>query len=173
MILALPLFVMVQTTAPLKPVEIRPGQLVLAGSPDAATLASLKTLGITHVINLRHPAEGNFSSDVDSVRSSGAAYFSCPLDREPSFNGLDSFRVQMSALPPGSKVLVHCATGNRAAGALFAYWALDQGMAEGEALALARKAGLRNPATEAAVQAYVTARRSPAGRNRFSREDSE
>ena len=173
MIPALSLLVLVQTTPPLKPVEIRPGLLVLPGSPDATTLASLKSLGITHVINLRHPSEGNFSSDVDAVRSSGAAYLSCPLNREPTSIELDAFRAQMSALRPGAKVLVHCATGNRAAGALFAYWALNQGMPDGEALALARKAGLRNPATEAAVKAYVAARHSSAGHTRFSREDSE
>lgn len=173
MIPTLSLLLMIQTTPHLKPVEIRPGQFVLPGTPDAATLASLKSLGITHVVNLRHPSEGNFSADVDSVRSSGAAYLSCPLDREPTSVELDSFRVQMSALPPGAKVLVHCATGNRAAGALFTYWVLNQGMPEEEALALARRAGLRNPVTEAAVKAYVSARHSSAGHTRFSREDSE
>ncbi len=165
---------MVAQPAPsLNPVEIQPGLFVLSGSPDAATLAQLKALGIPHVINLRHPSEGNFRSDVDAVRSSGAAYLSCPLDREPTSMELDSFRAQMSALAPTAKVLVHCATGNRAAGALFAYWALNKGLPEEEALALARKAGLRNSATEAAVKAYVAARRSPARPIRFSREDSE
>ncbi len=173
MIPALALLVMVQSMTPLRPIEIRPGLLVLPGSPDAATFSSLKSLGGTHVVNLRHPSEGNFSADVDSVRNQGTVYLNCPLDREPSFNGLDSFRVQMSALPSGSKILVHCTTGNLAAGALFAYWVLDQGLPEGEALELARKAGLQNPATEAAVKAYVAARRSAAGPTRSSREDSE
>lgn len=163
MALPLSLLMMIQITAPMKPIEIRPGLMVLPGIPDAATLASLKSLGITHVVNLRLPSEGNFTPEVDSIRSSGATYLSCPLDREPTFLELDSFRVQMSALPPGAKVLVHCATGNRAAGALFVYWTLDQRIPEGEALALARKAGLRNPATEAAVKAFVVARRSPSG----------
>lgn len=173
MIPTLALIVMFQTAPSLNPVEIRSGLFVLPGSPDASTLASLKSLGITHVINLRHPAEGDFSMEVSSVRTSGGAYLSCPMDREPTFRELDSFRAQMSALPPAAKALVHCATGNRAGGALFAYWALDLGLPEGEALALARKAGLRNSATEAAVRAYLTARQPRTGHSRFSQEDSE
>ena len=157
MIPALFLLAMVQTAPSLKPVEIRPRLFVLPGSPDAATLVSIKSLGITHVINLRHLTEGDFRPEGTAVRSGGGTYLSCPLDREPTATGLDSFRAQMSALPPAAKVLVHCATGNRAGGALFAYWVLDQGMPEAEALALARKAGLGNPATEAAVKAYVAA----------------
>lgn len=173
MIPALSILLMAQTAPSLNPVEIQPGLFVLPGSPDASTLASLKSLGITHVINLRHPAEGDFSLEASSIRNSGGAYLSCPMDREPTFPELDSFRAQMTALPPAAKALVHCSTGNRAAGALFAYWALDRGMSEGAALALARKAGLRNPATEAAVRAYVAARQPRPGRVRFSQEDSE
>jgi hypothetical protein len=57
-------------------------------------------------------------------------------------------------------VLLHCASGNRVSGALFTAWVLDQGMPEAEALALAKKGGLKNPATEAAARAYV-AKRTP------------
>jgi len=173
MISTLPLLLMSQTAPSPNPVEIRPGLFVLPGNPDAATLAQLNPLGITHVINLRHPAEGDFSLEVTLVRGSGGAYLSCPMDREPAFKELDAFRAQMSALASTAKVLVHCASGNRAAGALFAYWALDRGMPDGEALTLARKAGLRNPATETAVRAYISARQSPTWHSHFSREDSE
>ena len=172
MIPVISILVIAQTTPSLNPVEIQPGLFILPGSPDASTLASMRSLGITHVINLRHPAEGDFSLEVSSVRIGGGAYLSCPMDREPTFPELDSFRSQISGLPPAAKVLVHCATGNRAAGALFAYWVMDRGMSEGEALALARKAGLRNSATEAAVRAYVAAQQRRTGHSRFSQEDS-
>ncbi len=172
MISALSLLVMVQSTPALNPVEVQPGLFVLSGSPDAATLAQLKPLGITHVINLRHPSESNFSSDLEAVRSSGAAYLNCPLDREPTFTELDSFRGLMSSLPSTAKALVHCATGNRAAAALFAYWALDRGLPPDDALALAKKAGLRNAATEMAVRVYVAARQPRIGTGRTCREDS-
>lgn len=173
MISTLPLLLMAQTAPSPNPVEIRPGLFVLPGSPGAATLALLKPLGITHVINLRHPTEGDFSLEVTFVRGSGGAYLSCPMDREPTFKELDAFRAQMSVLAPTAKALVHCATGNRAAGALFAYWALDGGMPESEALVFARQAGLRSSATETAVKAYIEVQRPRTGRSHFSRENAE
>ena len=125
MIPAISILVIAQTAPSLNPVELQPGLFVLPGSPDASSLASLKSLGITHVINLRHPAEGDFSLEVSSIRDNGGAYLNCPMDREPTFSELDSFRAQLTALPPAAKALVHCSTGNRAAGALFAYWVMD------------------------------------------------
>ncbi len=59
------------------------------------------------------------------------------------------------------RALFHCASGNRMGGALYAYWMPDEHRAPEEALALARKVGLRNPATEAAVKAYVERHRGP------------
>ena len=61
--------------------------------------------------------------------------------------------------PKGARLLLHCASGNRVAGALFAYWVLNEAMEPGKALELAKKAGLSNPATEAAVKAYVASRK--------------
>lgn len=137
------------------PVEIHPDIFVLAGSVEPSTLAFLRTSGITHVINLRKPAEGDFKGEADGLRVIGMEYASCPTDREPTFAEIDAFRARMKALPSRAKVLVHCATGNRAAGLLMAFWVLDKGMPKDEALALAHKAGLKNPATETAVLAYL------------------
>lgn len=33
-----------------------------------------------------------------------------------------------AALPKGARVLLHCASGNRVAGALYAYWVLNEGL---------------------------------------------
>ena len=98
--------------------------------------------------------------DAASTKVAGAAYERCPLDREPDPQALDAFRARVKALPRGARVLIHCASGNRVAGALYTVWVLDEGQSEEAALTLARKAGLKNPATEAAARAYVAARRA-------------
>ncbi|HJV89588.1 MAG TPA: sulfur transferase domain-containing protein [Holophagaceae bacterium] len=140
-------------------VEVRPGLFVVLGTPSDETFAGLKAAGITHVLNLRTDAEGDFSANAAAAQAAGAAYDRCPVDREPSAAALDAFRAKLKALPKGARVLVHCASGNRAAGALFTAWVLDEGLTEEAALALAKQAGLHSPVTEAAAKAYVAARK--------------
>ena len=140
-------------------VEVRPGCFVLQGVPDGGTFASLKQAGVTHVLNLRTPAEGPIAQASAQARAAGASYDSCPMDREPSPASLDAFRAQMKALPKGARVLLHCASGNRVGGALLTYWVLDEGMDPTQALKLAKQAGLQNPATERAAKAYIALRR--------------
>lgn len=142
-------------------VEVRPGLFVLQVPASEATYRDLRALGITHVLNLRADAEGDFTAQAAVARAQGADYGRCPMDREPSEAALDAFRARLKALPKEARVLLHCASGNRVAGALYTAWVLDQSMAEGEALALARQAGLKNAATEAAALAYVARRRGP------------
>lgn len=140
-------------------VEVRPGLWVLQTGATEATFKSLKSLGITHVLNLRSDAEGDFTAQGAAAKAQGADYGRCPMDREPSDAALDAFRARLKALPKGARVLLHCASGNRVGGALFTAWVLDEGLADSDALTLAKKAGLRNPATEAAAQAYVARKR--------------
>ncbi|MBI3130803.1 MAG: hypothetical protein HYZ13_05555 [Acidobacteria bacterium] len=158
----LPALVAQQAQAPALPgaVEVRPGLFVVLGTPGPATFAGLKASGITHVLNLRHEAEADANADLAATRAAGAAYDRCPMDREPSAAALDAFRAKLRALPKGARALIHCASGNRVAGALFTFWVLDGGMAEEDALSLAKRAGLKSPVTEAAAKAYVAAKRA-------------
>jgi protein tyrosine phosphatase (PTP) superfamily phosphohydrolase (DUF442 family) len=139
------------------PVEILPGLFVLAGSPDSGTFTASKSLGITHVINLRTPEEGDFGWEATAVQSFGGSYVSCPVHSEALPDGLDRFRALISSLPPTARILIHCASGNRAGAALFAFWSLDRAMAVEKAIALAKRAGLRNPTIEAVTRRYVMA----------------
>lgn len=160
--LALPALLLQQPTALPGALEIQPGRFVVLGTPGAETFSGLKAAGITHVLNLRTEGEADPTQDRATTTAAGAAYERCPLDREPSPAALDAFRARMKALPKGARVLVHCASGNRVAGALFTFWVLDEGQSEEAALALARKAGLKNPVTEQAARAYVASRRTQA-----------
>ncbi len=165
LLLTLPALVS-QQPAPLPgAVEIQPGRFVVLGTPGPETFAGLKAAGITHVLNLRTEGEADVTADTATTKAAGAVYDRCPLDREPSPAALDAFRARVKALPKGARALIHCASGNRVAGALFTFWVLDEGMSEGDALALARKAGLKNPVTEQAAKAYVAGRkRAPAAK---------
>jgi protein tyrosine phosphatase (PTP) superfamily phosphohydrolase (DUF442 family) len=143
-------------------IEIRPGIFVVRGhAPEPETLDGLKSAGITHVIDLRKDDEGDLSKEAAVSKQAGAEYGRCPLDREPTDVALDAFRERLKALPKGARALMHCASGNRVGGALYAYWVLDTGMDPAEALPLAHHAGLANPSTEKAVLAYVARRGAP------------
>ncbi|MBS1765963.1 MAG: hypothetical protein JST05_00970 [Acidobacteria bacterium] len=143
-------------------VEARPGVFIVQGAPTEATFASLKAAGITAVFNLRTDAEGDFRFEEAGSRAAGAAYDHCPVDHAFSASALDLFRAKLNALPEGARILVHCASGNRAAAALLTAWVLDQHMPEPEAIALARKSGLTNPRLEAEALAYIRQRSAEA-----------
>lgn len=167
------LLAFVQPSPSPSPVEIQPGLFILPGSPDAHTFAVAKSMRITHVINLRTAEEGDFGWEATAVQDLGGTYLSCPLSSNAISDGLDRFRTLMSSLPPTAKVLVHCASGNRAGGALFAFWTLNMAMPVEEALVLAKRAGLRSPSMESAVKAYVADARTPQTFRRFSLADSD
>ncbi len=99
-------------------VEALPGFFVVKGEPDEATFKALKAAGITAVLNFRTDAEGPFEMEAHAVGLAGASYARCPLEREPSDAALDAARKALRELPRGSVALLHCASGNRAAGAL-------------------------------------------------------
>ena len=159
MLLLFPPAQTLQTQAPAIPstVEARPGVFIVQGAPSEATFAALKAAGITQVFNLRTDAEGDFSFEAAGAKAAGAGYTQCPVDHAFSSAALDCFRDRLRALPAGSRILVHCASGNRAAAALLTAWVLDQRMPEADALALARRSGLTKPDLEAKALAYIRA----------------
>ncbi len=139
-------------------VEALPGFLVVQGEPDAATFAALKAAGVTAVVNFRTDAEGPFETEAHAAGLAGASYDRCPLERVPGDEALDAARRTLRGLPRGGVALLHCASGNRAAGALYAFLALDRGIAPEKALGVAKGAGLTSAATETAVTHYIEAR---------------
>ncbi|HJW09706.1 MAG TPA: sulfur transferase domain-containing protein [Holophagaceae bacterium] len=161
LLLAPAVLLLVQSPGVPHAVEVLPGLSVLRGEPDEATFKALKAAGVTAVVNLRQDGEGDFTAQAQATAAAGARYDRCPLGREPSAEALDAFRKILRELPKGSVILLHCASGNRAAGALYTFLVLDRGLAPDKALALAHEAGLHSPATEAAVKGYVESRRKP------------
>lgn len=129
----------------------RGGPYWFAGPPDAAAVAVAKAKGIVLVIDLRGPEEGIETTEA-AVRAAGLAYHSVPFrSGEPlSLEAVDRVASLVADAAPGT-VLVHCASGQRAAGWWAADLVLHQNVELATALEAARAAGLHKDAVAAAV----------------------
>jgi protein tyrosine phosphatase (PTP) superfamily phosphohydrolase (DUF442 family) len=137
--------------------EVRPGVFVLRGAPNEATCAAMKKQHVTHVIDLRRDGELNLdcASESMALQEIGVQYMRYSIAKAPPAADFDFLRSLLRDLPRGSKVVVHCSNGNRAAAAVCPWLVLDKGMPTPEALRIAKLAGLQFPETEAAVVAYL------------------
>lgn len=137
-------------------VEIRSNVFVLRGLPNEDTCAALKRHKFTHVIDLRQDGEANLNCEDEAsrVQEAGLSYLRYAISKAPPAGDFDFLRTLIRDLPKGSRVLIHCSNGNRAAAAICPWLVLDRGVAVEEALNLARKAGLQLQETEMALRAY-------------------
>ena len=137
--------------------EVRSGVFVLRGVPDPGTCAAIKKQHITHVIDLRRDGEPNLNCESESVRMQelGVQYLRYAIGKTPPGGDFEFLRTFLKELPKGSKVLLHCSNGNRAAAVVCPWLVLDKGMPLEEALRITKAAGLQLPETEEAVRRYI------------------
>lgn len=138
-------------------VEVRSGVFVLRGSPDDATCAAIKKHRITHVVDLRRDGEPSLNCESESIRMQemGVQYLRYAVTKTPPNGDFDFLRSFLKNLPRGSKVLLHCSNGNRAAAVVCPWLVLDKGMPLEEALRVSREAGMKLSETEEAVRRYI------------------
>ena len=87
--------------------------LYLGPQPDAADLAAAAASGVRTVLDLRMPAETGGTNELQT-RAHGLGYAALPVDRTDLRPAqVDDFARLLRDLP--GPVLVHCATGARAA----------------------------------------------------------
>ena len=141
-------------------VEVRSGVFILRGAPNPALCAAMKKEHITHVLDLRRDDEPDQDCQSESSRLQdlGILYQRYTLSKVPPASDFDFVRRLLRDLPRGSKIVVHCSNGNRAAAAVCSWLVMDKGVPVAEALRIAQDAGLRVPETEAAVRRYLAAR---------------
>jgi protein-tyrosine phosphatase len=139
-------------------VEVRSGVFVLRGVPNDETCAAIKKQHITHVIDLRRDGEPSLNSEWESHRLQelNVQYLRYAIGTKPPAGDFDFLRTFLKDLPKGSKVLLHCGDGNRAAAVACSWLVLDKGMPLEEALRITKAAGLQLPETEDAVRRYVS-----------------
>jgi uncharacterized protein (TIGR01244 family) len=131
-------------------VRVRP-DLAVAGQPTPDALAQLKALGFRTVVNLRREQEGGPADEREVVERQGLRYVSVPLTAA-SLDGDDAEALaKVLTDPQAGPVLLHCASGNRAAG-LWALVEAGMGVPLEDAIVAGMKAGLKGDAMIAALR---------------------
>ncbi len=141
------------TSVPL--LEARPG-LLTAGQPAASDWAPIAARGVTTVINLRPSDEMQGRDEAAEVRAAGMRYIEIPVAGGSAVNAENARRLHEALQSTEGKVLLHCASANRAGGLLALTAVRHEGMAEAAALELGRRAGMKS--TEAAVRTALATR---------------
>lgn len=126
--------------------------LLTAAQPPVGAWKALAEQGVVAVVNLRPDDEQPGRDEQAEVAAAGMAYHHLPVAGAEGLNRADAARLWALVGGAPGKVLVHCASGNRA-GALLALGAADSGeMTPEQALAFGRSAGLTSPKLEAVVR---------------------
>jgi protein tyrosine phosphatase (PTP) superfamily phosphohydrolase (DUF442 family) len=132
----------------------RLGELYFADQPDAAGLRAAHEAGVQWVVDLRAPSELDWD-EAAAVEALGMTYRNVPVTG-PRFERASFEEVEaIVAEHPDQKILIHCSSSNRAGGWLATHLVTRDGLSEGDALAVGRKAGITKPAIEARVHAYL------------------
>ncbi len=133
----------------------RAGNLYFAGQPDEETFEVARDRGVGVVVNLRLPGE-HYWNEVSTVEGLGMAYYNVPVASGEPFSREAFAEIERIVGEHGDEpILVHCRSGERVAAWYATHLVETQGLEQGEALAVARAAGLRRDATALAVAEYL------------------
>ncbi len=138
---------------------------VADGAPDAAQIADFKAQGFGSVVSLRMAGERGETMapdrEGDAVEEAGMAWLHCPL-APPQVGDVgmtDDLSRRMQELP--APILLHCASGARAAAVTLAVCTIGERWEPDEAARKADEAGIAIPPELAPkIAAYVQAKRS-------------
>lgn len=130
------------------------GDVYFAGLPTRAGLATAIDDGVTTVISLLPEAEEKRVLQFDEaaeVESRGARFIRIPVTAE-SFSAADVDAFASAWAESDGKVLMHCASSNRAGGMWAAYLIRHAAIPQGEALGAGIHAGLNSQGMVDAVK---------------------
>ena len=131
------------------------GLLLTAAQPGPGAWRVLAEQGVVAVVNLRPDDEQPGRDERAEVTAAGMAYHQVPVAGADGLTDDNAAKLWALVSAAPGKVLVHCASGNRA-GALLALGAASAGaMSPEQALAFGQSAGLTQPKLEAAVRAKL------------------
>lgn len=139
------------------------GHVVYGRQPDEATIPLLKDQGINMVISVRFDDEPVGFDSRQLVEKSGMSFQQISFykgkladrPRAVDATAIDEISKLLSATASsGGKVLLHCASGQRAAGALAAVLVRDYGYSREDALEYAQKAGMTSTGVASALDQY-------------------
>ncbi|MCC3861113.1 hypothetical protein [Pseudemcibacter aquimaris] len=140
------------------------GNIVYAGQPDADTIKILKEQGYDMVVSVKFDDEKVGYDERKVVEENGMSFVRIPFYegsindkvRTVSDNGVAELSKMLSqATLNGSKVFLHCGSGQRAAGALGSILARDYGYSKEAATKAAKDAGLTSEGVGKAMSTYL------------------
>jgi len=111
-------------------------RLTTSGQPSEEQLAALRSLGVTHVINLAlHTHERALEDEAASLRALGISYVHIPVEFDaPNEADFEKFCEAMEAVG-GATVHVHCIVNARVSAFVYRYRRDVLGVDEGQARA--------------------------------------
>ena len=131
--------------------------IATAGQPTDEALEAVKESGFKAVLNLRTEQEGSLE-EAPKVEALGLKYYNIPIGRDGfSPEKVEKFH-EIIEDPSNRPILVHCASSNRVGAMWFINEVLKEGRDEEEALAEAKKAGLKS--LEPRAKEYVAKNKS-------------
>jgi protein tyrosine phosphatase (PTP) superfamily phosphohydrolase (DUF442 family) len=135
--------------------------LWFSGQPDQQTLEAAKEIGVRVVINLRDPSEQDWD-ERKAAEDLGLIYYNVPMPAKEPFSpeAIDHVEALVEA-HPGEQTLIHCSSGNRAAGWLAVHLVDQHQMTVEDALVVGRDAGITKAAIETKVRTSVAEPLSP------------
>ena len=137
------------------PNAIQPEEgLLIAGQPTAKQLKAAGKAGYKTVIDLRPLAEDRGFDEEKAARKAKLEYTNIAVSPDT----LDAPKIKyfLTVLSNAERpALIHCSSGNRAAGFYYAWLVLENGMPEDQAFAQAQAAGLLDPDLGSRIQELV------------------
>ena len=127
------------------------GRILASGNPTDKELEDLRAKGFAVMISLLDEQQQQPRYNVADAERAGWVRHVLPIreGEAPSLDQLERFRKIIQALPPNTKVLIHCSTGRgRAATLGAAYW-IVKGSSATEAIKSIEKAGYQDWETPA------------------------
>ena len=131
------------------------GTLLLAGQPTEEDLTKIREAGIQRLITLRTDGEVNWD-EAELARQAGLEFVAVPF-RSPDTLTDAVFDEIRALLQESGKTatMLHCGSANRVGAVWLAYRVLDEGIDVDQALAEAKRVGLRTPGYEERALSYI------------------
>ncbi len=128
--------------------------VTITGQPSEDDWAAYAAAGYRTVVNFRTTREGA-DRERDFVVANGMQYFHVPIAGPQVTVGAADAIAAIVASPANGRVLLHCSSGNRAAGAWSVYLARHRGVGVEAALAAGARAGMTKQKVRAAARAAI------------------
>lgn len=127
------------------------------GPPSPETIAEMKALGYSTIINMRTMSEPGVAEEAALAEAAGLHYVHIPVGgTTANFRNALALSQALEAAPEG-RILLHCGSGSRVGAMWGLKEAIEQGLSQDEAAEVARRSGMRSERLESAVRSSVTA----------------